>query len=205
MPKWKLPEPPEYLTEKEALELVNAQASARNHLMLETLWRSGGRAMEILNLTVEQIGEDMLILMNLKQHEEEIVYKEVYVGTDLCTRLKEFCKENKYVEHDYVFQRQMVGRSPSEDTKRLSYDSLYRIVVRSAQSLGIRKFKKVRGKYSPAWPHLFRHGCGQYILDKTGKPVLAQKQLGHSSIVTTESFYVQPSIESVKDAMKDIW
>ena len=211
--QWGIPKEPEFLKPEEIRMFINACKRDRDRLVLETLWQTGGRLTEVLSLTPEQVGDNSIILKNLKQRKGKVDYKKVIVSEDLCVILKAYIKEQRILETTFIFSG---NRDPNKQL-----DSLYvwRLITKIGAELGIRRWKssrwkkgtkececegalegcpichgtgKVPGKgkpgFWPAWPHLFRHSCAMHILEMTGSTELTQKQLGHSSIITTQAY-----------------
>lgn len=193
--QWGIPKEPEFLKPEEIRLFINACKRDRDRLVLETMWQTGGRLTEVLSLTPEQIGDNSIILRNLKQRKDKVVYKKVIVSEDLCVYLKSYIKEQNILETTLIFSG---NRDPNKQL-----DSLYvwRLITKIGAELGIRRWKSSRWKkgtkeepgkgkpgFWPAWPHLFRHSCAMHILEMTGSTELTQKQLGHSSIITTQAY-----------------
>lgn len=201
MSEWKVPAPKTYLEKEEVWVIINAipqvsRHSERDQLLLWTMWESGGRVSEVVQLEKHQIVADELglILRNLKRRDRikkatrkkpaeykvRVEYKQSYVSKGLVNTLLDFCQ--KYQIKRYVF---------FSNTKRREYLApwyVWWIVTKAANVSGIRKTNLTKGTTVPAWPHLFRHACAMHILDRTGSTEKAQRQLGHSSIITTQAY-----------------
>jgi integrase len=161
------------------------------------MWQTGGRVTEVLELTPKQIGDDSLILRNLKQKPTSPPYKQVYITKVLTNRLKEYCKEHHLDEGDFVF--------PSNRRKgqHLSRWYAWWIISNAARISNVKRVNTRRGNFSYAWPHLFRHSCAMFILDRTGSTELAQRQLGHARITTTQGYAVL-KLEKSRKGLADL-
>ena len=195
MGEWKVPAPKAYLEKEEVWDIIHAIPEVSRHverdqLLLQTMWECGGRVSEVVQLEKDQIvaNELGLILRNMKrrtklksgEYVERVEHKQPYVSKNLIDTLLDFCQ--KYRIERYVF---------FSNTKRRKYLSpwyVWWIVTKAANVSGIRKTNLTKGRTVPAWPHLFRHACAMHILDRTGSTEKAQRQLGHSSIITTQAY-----------------
>ena len=189
MTEYKVYTPPTYLEPEEIRAIINAIPAVSRHaerdmLLLECMWQTGGRVTEVLELVPKRIGDSNLILRNLKQRPSSPPYKEVYVTSKLTTALKDYCTQHRIGEDEYIFQP---NRSK---TGHLSRWYVWYIVDRAARTVNIKRVNTRKGDFSYAWPHLFRHACGMFILDQTGRTEIAQRQLGHARITTTQGYAV---------------
>ncbi len=194
--------PPTYLEPNEVRAIINAVTSISRHaerdtLLLETMWQTGGRVTEVLELTPKQIGDDSLILRNLKQKPTSPPFKQVYITAALTNRLKEYCSKHSLVEGDFVFP---ANRSKG---KHLSRWYAWWIISKAAKASNVKRVNTRRGNFSYAWPHLFRHSCAMFILDRTGSTELAQRQLGHARITTTQGYAVL-KLEKSRKGLSDL-
>ena len=184
---FKMLAPSAYLEKEEVWRIINAIPQASKHperdmLILRTMWETGGRVTEVIQLQADQIVEEScsMFLVNLKRQKK--VYKEPYVSPSLVSALLNYCKVNRIKGGEYVFKG---NRNPNTYVNRCH---VWRVMNKAAIISGVSKSKPIKGRTSPAWPHLLRHGCAMHILDRTGSTEKAQRQLGHSSIVTTQVY-----------------
>ena len=116
----------------------------------------------------------------------------LFPESTLCRDLLDYTAETDLDRFDWIFQGlSRAGqvsttyiwfllsaiRNPADKWKRR--DGL-------AISQGIIKVKGSIRK--PAWPHLFRHGAAMNIYRRTQRLDVTQRQLGHSTIMTTEGY-----------------
>lgn len=194
----------EYISPKEAEAIIGACPKLRDKFILRVMWETGGRISEVLSLKPEYLDpvNNCIFLPNLKQKSRKEgqppPLKRIFMFPDsiLIKDLQEYISTYEIVRGDWVFQGGVrkegkVGqvspvyiwyllsnvRHPSDRWKRK--DGL-------ATELGIRKIKE--DKLKSAWPHLWRHGAAMHIYHKTQRLDVTQRQLGHSSIQTTEGY-----------------
>jgi integrase/recombinase XerD len=202
MTEYRIYTPPTYLEPNEIRAIINAVPSVSKHserdmLVLETMWQTGGRVTEVLELTPKQVGVDSLVIRNLKQKPTSPPYKEVYITKNLVSSLKEYINEQHIGEDDFVF---LANRTKG---KHLSRWYVWWIITRSAKESNVKRVNARRGNFTYAWPHLFRHSCAMYILDHTGSTELAQRQLGHARITTTQGYAVL-KLEKSRKGLADL-
>ena len=191
----------EYITPKEAKIIIQSCPKPRDKLILRTMWETGGRIAEVLSLVpddVEQVN-NCIYLKTLKQKTEKGTHplRRVYLFSEstLCHDLLAYARENEIGSGDWLFQGG--SKTGQVSTTYIWYllsaqkGSSYSSVKWKRRNgivtlLGIRKMKGDSRK--PAWPHLFRHGAAMNIYRRTGRLDVAQKQLGHSTIMTTEGY-----------------
>ena len=198
----------EYISPQEAEALIRACPKPRDKFILRVMWETGGRVSEVLALRPEYLDpvNNCIILPNLKQKRkagQPPPLKRIFLFSDstLIKGLGEFITEHGIDRGDWVFQ----GRVQKGD-KRGQVSPVYIWYLLSnvrhphdkwkrkdglATELSIRKIKQ--DKLKPAWPHLFRHGAAMNIYHRTQRLDVTQKQLGHSSIQTTEGYADLPN------------
>lgn len=186
----------EYITPREANEIIQSCSKPRDRLILRVMWETGGRLGEVLSLIPDYVDpvNNCIYLPNLKQHKDKIPLKRIYLFPEsmLCSDLTQWTSDNSIDRHSWMFP----GKSRTGQVSNQYVWYLLSSVSRSTDRwkrkegistrLGIRKVKTEQLK--PAWPHLFRHGAAMNIYHRTGRLDVTQKQLGHSSIQTTESY-----------------
>ncbi len=120
--------------------------------------------------------------------------KKVYLFKEstLCQDLLDYIVQEHIEKFCWVFQgSSRTGQvSPEYIWYLLAYvshkDDIYKRKNGIGIIIGVKKMKGADLK--SAWPHLFRHGAAMNIYHRTGKLDVVQKELGHSSIVTTEGY-----------------
>jgi len=160
---------------------------------------------EVLGLVPRRIGESSISLQNLKQKPGAKPFKEVFVTPDLAISLRTY-SANMHPD-DYVFKpnRKRTGHLSRfyvnwllrrlgrvTNIKRVNTSRFYLnwLLRKLGMVTNIKRVNTRSGDFSYAWPHLFRHACAMYILDHTGSTEIAQQQLGHARITTTQGYAV---------------
>jgi len=187
----------------------------RDTLLIEMLWQTGARVTEAIQLTQGGILSTSLILRNLKQrkplrdfresHKGKVVHnvsgkpimmadvkaiKAVEVSKALCDNLRAFCLANNIRRGEYVFQG---NRNPLPHVCLGRY-YVWWIVGKASEALKINKVGKrdprikIEREGKPAYPHLFRHATGMYLLEQTADLDLVRQHLGHANISTTQVY-----------------
>lgn len=195
----------------------------RDTLLCKLMWQSGCRVTEAITLHPEHIGKSSVVLRNLKQvkrikkrtinpdtgkYQYEITrlhdataVKEVEITESLCTELKEFCKENKIVDGEWVFQ------SNWRKSQHVPRGYVWRLIDKASRNAGIIKFGKrnpaTGGRFKGAYPHIFRHSTGMLLMDKTSNIRLVQQHLGHANIQTT-TIYAHTTKQKLREAIDKI-
>ena len=166
------------------LSLPNAQ---RNRAIIETLYGSGLRVSELLNLTLSDIFfKEDIIRVTGKGDKQRLVplgsYSKKYIRIykDEIRGLKKIKKE----DNDILF----LNRNGRKMTRAM----IFTIVKDSAVKAGIKK------KISP---HTFRHSFATHLLENGADLKTIQVLMGHESITTTE-IYTHLDNQHLKSVME---
>ncbi len=185
----------EYLTVEEANKIIESCNNPRDKLILKTMWETGGRVSEVLGLIPENIDElnNCIYLINLKQKKNKAELKRVFLFSDstLCKDLMAYCKENGIMKGQWVFKGGVTkhGKEGQVSTVYIWYLLSSTEDGRKPGLATMSNINKAKGgRRKPAWPHLFRHGAAMNIYRRTGRLDVTQKELGHSTIGTTEIY-----------------
>lgn len=158
----------------EAMDL-SEDSGHRNRAMIETLYASGLRVSELVNLQLSQIYSDEGFLRVIgKNNKERIVPigREALKHIDLYVNETRRKMENIDKDHsDYVFLNRR--------GKKLSRVMVYLIIKAATEKAGIKK------KVSP---HTFRHSFATHLVEGGADLRAVQEMLGHESITTTEIY-----------------
>jgi len=146
----------------------------RNRAIIETLYGSGLRVSELVNLTLSDIffNED-IIRVTGKGDKQRLVplgsysKKFIQIYKDDIRNLKKIKKE----DNDVLF----LNRNGGKMTRAM----IFTIIRKSAQNVGIKK------KISP---HTFRHSFATHLLENGADLRTIQLMMGHESITTTEIY-----------------
>ncbi|MGP6220887.1 site-specific tyrosine recombinase/integron integrase [Caldiplasma sukawensis] len=174
---------PVYLTNEEAVRLIEAANGKFHRAVIRFLLSSGLRVSEMCSLKVEDIdlNEKTVRVESGKGDKDRIVL----IDDDTVKALVEYREENlKYGRiSPYFFTSQKGGKYNTA--------TIERIVRETSQAAGIRK--KIT-------PHTLRHTFATEILKNGGDIRFIQLLLGHSNIGTTE---IYTHIDS--GAMKELY
>ncbi len=172
----KLPDTLEYLEIVKLLEAIDLSTpeGARNRAMMETLYSSGLRVSELVDLRLANIYFDIGFLRVVGKGNKERL---VPIGRDAMKYLKIYCDEvrvhvpvQKGFE-SYVFLNRR-GR-------KLTRVMILLIVKGLAAKIGLKKTIS---------PHTFRHSFATHLIEGGADLRAVQEMLGHESITTTEIY-----------------
>lgn len=162
----------------------------RRALYVALLWYTGGRASEVLKIKRENIGQNYIVMVNLKRHTTYMhngvqrsiknprsPWKQVFIPTEVAQQIRVFCEEHAIRPEQYIFAHS--GEVPWSRTYA------WRLITESAHRAGILKVKNSTGQIVPAWPHTFRHGNAEHLYDRTRDILFVKEQLGHSALSST--------------------
>ncbi len=167
---------PDILTINEIKRLIENTSNIKHRLIIKLLYGCGLRVSEIVNLKKQDINfEEELIKINLTKGKKDRFVK---VPNSIKEGLKAYCKISS---EDILF--------PSTRERKLTKDTIQKIVKNSAKKAGITK---------RVYPHLLRHSFATHLLEQGTDLKIIQKLLGHSDIKTTQ-LYTQISQQSIKN------
>lgn len=169
---------PETLTLNEVdalLEQPNVKNAlgARDKAILETMYATGMRISEVANLKMDGINLEIGFLRCVGKGNKERV---IPMGKKAIHSLQRFLEVSrpKLVRNkdcDFLFV--------SRFGKRISRQSLWKIIKRYARSARIKK---------PIKPHLLRHSFATHLLERGADLRSVQEMLGHANISTTQIY-----------------
>lgn len=165
----------------------NKFVAARNRAMLETLFSTGMRISELINLKKAQIDKTGKIFIMGKGKKERFVY--------LTPRAQ------KIIENYFATRRDPSpfafipyrGRNNQNKAKRISPNYLQQ---------KIKKYREILGINVPVSAHSLRHGFATYLAESGANPAAIQILLGHESLDTTTR-YVHASDKYAEKTHKD--
>lgn len=154
----------------------------RDRAILHTLYATAGRVSEVAALTRHDVAEGNAdeVLITGKGDKERWLYLTPEALTAIRAYLDERAdhKTGLFVSH---------GR---DSGKRLSRVSLWRVVKRAAEAVGLPDIS----------PHTFRHWRATQMLNDEVSLEIIQELLGHSDIGTTRKVYAKSKRQRIKDA-----
>ncbi|MDO6389813.1 site-specific tyrosine recombinase XerD [Pontibacter sp. BT731] len=170
-----------------AIDLSTPEGT-RNRAMLETLYSSGLRVSELLDLKLSNLYEDMGFLKVAGKGDKERL---VPIGRDALKHIQLYregvrCHLTiKKGHEDYVF----LNRRGAKLTRVM----VFTIIKDLAAKAGIQKTVS---------PHTFRHSFATHLIEGGADLRAVQEMLGHESITTTE-IYTHLDRDYLKQVIKD--
>jgi site-specific recombinase XerD len=152
----------------------NKIVALRNRAMLETLFSTGVRISELLNIKMTDIDKRGRIFIKGKGKKERFVY--------LTPRAQKWIK--KYLEvrgksdSPYLFIPYR-GKNASQKNKKISPNYLEERV---------KKYRELLGLNIPITVHGIRHAFATYLAESGANPAAIQILLGHESLDTTTRY-----------------
>jgi len=152
----------------------NKIVAARNRAILETLFSTGMRISELINLKKEQIDKTGRVFIRGKGKKERFVY--------LTPRAQKYIKNYLEVRNEiyspYLFVPYR-GRNVNLKDKKISPNYLEERVKRYRELLGLN---------IPISVHGIRHAFATYLAESGANPAAIQILLGHESLDTTTKY-----------------
>jgi integrase/recombinase XerD len=160
--------------------------AARDRALLETLYATGGRVSEIVNLKIDdlQSNENYTSVRLTGKGGKQRVVPVGKFAQDALNDYLENCRKNliKVASNKYLF---LNGRGGV-----LTRQSAWNIVVAQAKSAGISEELS---------PHSLRHSFATHLLDGGADIRVVQELLGHSSVTTTQ-IYTLITIDKLRES-----
>lgn len=164
------------------------QGGIRDRALIETLYATGARVSEAINLNVSDIGRSdgstMTVRVRGKGGKERLVPLGSYAQTALdqyLTRVRpSFVKST---HEDALFLNEQRG-------SRLSRQSAWSVVMNAAKRAGLK---------DEISPHALRHSFATHLLDGGADIRVVQELLGHSSVTTTQ-IYTLVTIDKLRES-----
>ncbi len=168
---------PEYLTIEEVDKLFNIIPTKpndyRNIAMLETIYATGMRVSELVNLKISDIDFNEGIIRVLGKGSKERI---VPINRTAESALKEYIHEQrnyllKLNDSEYVFINSF--------GKKISRQGFFKIIKALCKENGINKNVS---------PHTLRHSFATHLLNNGADLRIIQELLGHSQLTTTQIY-----------------
>lgn len=173
---------PEVLNPEEVSAIIDipnreSDAGIRNAAVLETLYATGMRVSELVNLELDNlIFEIGFIRVVGKGNKERLVP----VGEIAQSALEHYIEVVRpKFQSDKKPQKAKNKVFLSQRGSPLSRMSIWNIVNDAAERAGVEK---------NVYPHIFRHSFATHLLEGGADLRAVQEMLGHSSIITTEIY-----------------
>lgn len=165
------------LIEAPSLIEKNEIVAIRNRAILETLFSTGVRISELLNIKISDIDKEGRIFIRGKGKKERFVY--------LTPRAQRWIRKYLKLRNDhspYLFVP-LRGKNASAREKKISANYIQE---------KIKMYREILSLNIPITPHGFRRAFATYLAERGANPNAIQILLGHESLHTTTR-YVQSS------------
>jgi len=185
---------PEVLTQKEielildvALKKAKDKRYKRDYVMIELFYASGMRVSELVDLKTTSINLEVGFVRAVGKGSKERI---IPIGMKAREALAYYCEKVrpkllKTAQTDTLFL--------SQQNKKLSRQSLWKIIKECARLAGIKKNIK---------PHTLRHTFATHLLEHGADLRSVQEMLGHADISTTQ-IYTHVDRERLKKVHKE--
>ena len=165
----------------------NKVLALRNRAMLETLFSTGMRISELINLKMAQIDKQGRIFIMGKGKKERFVY----LTPRSQRHIKNYMEVRGDIDSPYLFIPTR-GRSVHKKDKKISPNYLeYKIKI----------YRELLGLNIPISAHGIRRAFATYLAESGASPAAIQILLGHESLDTT-SRYVRVSHKYAEEVQK---
>jgi len=146
----------------------------RNRAILETLFSTGMRISELINLKKNQIDKNGRVFIKGKGKKERFVY----LTKRAQEHIEKYLEVRKEDESSYLFIPYR-GKNASHKDKKISPNYLEEKV---------KKYRELLGFNIPITVHGIRHAFATYLAESGANPVAIQILLGHESLDTTTKY-----------------
>jgi integrase/recombinase XerD len=145
----------------------------RDRAILETLYATGMRVSEVVNLKLDNVNMEVGFLRCIGKGDKERV---IPLGKKAITSIKRYLESSRPVllkkkESDVLFVSRL--------GKKISRQSLWKLIKRYAKLARIKKTIK---------PHILRHSFATHLLERGADLRSVQEMLGHANISTTQLY-----------------
>lgn len=171
-----------YLSSDEVSELVDAIEHPLIKLVVQTLFYTGMRISECLNLKLNNVdlGNNIIHIINGKGSKD----RDIPISKHLAPLLKEYLlNERPDINSNYFFATRKTGR--------LSAPYVNRVLDDTAKGLGWEKHVSA---------HILRHSFASSLIKNGVNLVYVQKLLGHSNLKVT-SIYTHANMEDLNNSV----
>ena len=161
---------PNVLSRQEVLRIIDAAANLKNKAIIQTLYATGVRLSELINLKVTDIDSKRMVVRVDQGKGKKDRY--VMLSKTLLTTLREYWKQAQPKPKTFLFS----GVKPNSHFSRRS---VQRIVKETTLSAHIDKV---------VTPHTLRHCFATHLLEDGNNIRVIQKFLGHKGLRATEIY-----------------
>jgi len=152
---------------------IRDRQGIRDRAILETLYATGMRVSEAVNLKLDNVNLDIGFLRCIGKGNKERV---IPLGKKAISSIRRYLEASrvrllKNKESEFLFLNRF--------GKKISRQSLWKIIKRCAKDAKIKK---------PISPHILRHSFATHLLERGADLRSVQEMLGHSNISTTQIY-----------------
>jgi integrase/recombinase XerD len=152
---------------------IRTKQGLRDRAALETLYATGMRVSEAVNLRLDNVNLDIGFLRCIGKGNKERI---IPLGKKAIQSIKKYLEASRpYLlrkkESEFLFLSRL--------GKKISRQSFWKIIRRYAKEAGINK---------PIKPHTLRHSFATHLLERGADLRSVQEMLGHSNISTTQIY-----------------
>ena len=171
---------PDVLLIDEVASILNAPeketaAGLRDAAILETLYGTGMRVSELVNLELNQILLEIGFIRVIGKGNKE--------------RLVPIGEVNKEILLQYINEvRQLFISNPANTQNKVFLNQRGKPLSRMSVWNIVQKYTTLAGINKHVYPHAFRHSFATHLLEGGADLRAVQDMLGHSSILTTEIY-----------------
>lgn len=174
-----------FLTADEMKELISAIKPPLIKLIITTLYYTGMRISECLNLLVDDVNfnDGIITVRNTKNKKD----RQIPIHKDLIHLLRDYCTNwRRGKSNPYLFSY--------NNKRKVSPDHVNRVLHETTKKLKWNKHVTC---------HVIRHSFASNLVAKNVNIVNIQKLLGHSNLSTT-SIYTHTNLNELKNAVNTI-
>lgn len=169
---------PKSLGEEEVVALLNAPdiqqlLGLRDRAMLETLYATGLRVSELVNLKVSEVSLDMGVVRVMGKGSKERL---VPLGDEALDWIRRYLGQSRPM----ILERRL--------SVSLFVTQRGEAMTRQAFWYLIKRYAKLAGIIKPMSPHVLRHAFATHLLNHGADLRVVQMLLGHADISTTQIY-----------------
>ncbi|GHP12745.1 tyrosine recombinase XerD [Lentilactobacillus fungorum] len=170
---------PDVLSEQQVNQLLTApdttkQLGIRDRAILETLYATGLRVSELINLKLVDLHLSMHLLQTIGKGDRERIVPISDVAIEWLTRYLQTTRVKLLVKRpntDFVFL--------NAHGKQLTRQAIWQLIKKYVNQVGIR---------THVTPHTLRHSFATHLLENGADLRIVQELLGHADISTTQIY-----------------
>lgn len=166
----------EHVTQEEVRRLVAAAPTEKTRLLIKTLWATGARISEVLELTAKDLDANHFTLNIHRKKRREEFLQDLPIPSDLAGELRLFIRTARRRGRIFVGDR----------------TSCFRTIQRLGRKVLNRDIS----------PHYFRHGKAYALVKKGVHPLIVSRALGHANLSSALAYY-HPTQADLRRAMEE--